>query len=304
MSNVIPQKSRPLSAWVGLCALVLMWGGAFSVMHITVAEIPPPWMAAGRLWVGCAFSTLCLIFSGQKLPTPRQAPGAWKSYATIGIFGTALPFLLFAWGAANAPSALMGISNGASPIFTTILAGIFIASEKPDARRWLGIALGFFGMVVLVGPQAIAALHGNTETILLFLGMLAGIGGAFCYASANIITKRAPEMAAIPAAVIFTLVGAITCTIIGAASAPFPEALHLKSIFGILALGIFPTGVASIMYVWIIRTHGAVFASLATYLTPIVAAIIGVTFLNDSIGINGMLALAFIISGVFIASRT
>jgi drug/metabolite transporter (DMT)-like permease len=297
------EKSRPLSAWAGLCALVLMWGGAFSVMHITVAEIPPTWMAAGRLWVGCAFSTLCLIFSQQRLPTPWQAPGAWKSYATIGMFGTALPFLLFAWGAAHAPSALMGISNGASPIFTAILAGLFITSEKLDTRRWIGIALGFMGMVVLVGPQALAALHGNTKTILLFLGMLAGIGGAFCYAGANIITKRAPELAAIPAAVIFTLVGAIACTLIGFTSEPFPQAMHLKSVLGILALGIFPTGIASIMYVWIIRTHGAVFASLATYLTPIVAAIIGVTFLQDSIGINGLLALCFIISGVFIASR-
>jgi drug/metabolite transporter (DMT)-like permease len=295
--------ARPLSAWIGLIALVAMWGSAFSISNVTVAEIAPFWLAAGRLWVGCAFSVLCLIFSRQKLPRPAQAPGAWQAYVTVGIFGTALPFLLFAWGAAQAPSALMGISNGASPIFTAVLAGIFISSEKMDARRWLGVMVGFIGIIVLVGPQGFNAAQGNPKTTLLFLGLLAGVGGAFCYATANIITKRAPAMAPIPAAVIFTFVGALTCTLIALVDqSPFPAAPSARALLGILALGIFPTGIASIMYVWIVRTHGAVFASLATYLTPIFATIVGVVFLGEKIGLNAAIALTLIIAGVVIAA--
>ncbi len=285
-----------------MCALVAMWGGAFSVSNVVVAEIAPPWLAAGRLWVGFSFSLICLILSRQTMPSPVRAPDAWRAYALVGIFGTALPFLLFAWGAAHAPSALMGISNGASPVFTAILAGFFITSERLDARRWLGVVCGFLGIVFLVGPQGLEVVQGNAKKALLFLGLLAGVGGAFCYATANIMTKRAPEMSAIPAAVIFTFVGAITCTLIALVTAPFPVPPSLKAMLGILALGIFPTGIASIMYVWIVRTHGAVFASLATYMTPIFATVVGVTVLGEHIGLNAVVALLLIIVGVVIAA--
>ncbi len=302
MTSTPVGPARPWTAWAGLFALVAMWGGAFSVMHVVVAEIAPPWLAAGRLWIGWAFATSCLLITRTPLPRPAAAPDAWRAYVLVGLFGTALPFALFAWGAAHAPSALMGISNGATPVFTAILAALLIPTERLTARRWIGVALGFLGIVVLVGPRARDALQGDTTTALLLLGLLAGVGGAFCYASANILTKRASPMSPIPAAVIFTFVGALACTAVALIQAPFPVHPSRQALLGILALGLFPTGFASILYVWIIRTHGAVFASLGTYLSPIFATLVGLVFLHEAIGLNGALALLLILAGVVVAA--
>jgi drug/metabolite transporter (DMT)-like permease len=289
--------------WFGLLALVVMWGSAFAVMNIAVREVPPVWMAAGRLWIGAAFVTLMLLIKRDPFPAPGAAPGAWIAYIIVGIFGTALPFLLFAWGAAHTQSALLGISNGASPIFTALLTAFFIPAEKLGHRAWLGVLLGFLGLVVLVGPQAWTALQGVSGQMMMFLGIMAGIAGAFCYSVANIITRRAPEMNASAAAVIFCITGALVCTGLGFATAAVPAALSPVAWACLVALGIFPTGFASIMYVWIIRTHGPVFASLATYLTPLWATAVGILFLGEKIGVNAFVALLLIIAGVAVASR-
>jgi drug/metabolite transporter (DMT)-like permease len=289
--------------WLGLLALVAMWGSAFAVMNIAVKEVPPFWMAAGRLWVGAIFVGSVLLVRREKLPSPASAPLAWRTYIVVGLFGTALPFILFAWGSAHTQSALLGISNGAVPVFTALLTALFVPAEIMTVRRWLGVALGFCGLVVLVGPEALRALNTLGASESSFMGIAAGVAGAFCYACANIVTKRAPPMSANAAAVIFCLTGALGCTLVAMWSAPLPESISLKAVLCILALGIFPTGFASILYVWIVRTHGPVFSSLATYITPLWATVIGVVFLDEHLGLNAFAALALIILGVFVASR-
>ncbi len=280
-----------------------MWGSAFAAMNIAVREIPPLWMATGRLWIGCAFVSIALLVRREDLPSPRAAPGVWRSYVMVGVFGTALPFMLFAWGATQTKSALLGISNGAVPIFTALLTAAFIPSEKVRGRAWIGIFLGFAGLVVLVGPQARAAFLGTKNEMLIFLGISAGITGAFCYAAANIVTRRAAALNPTAAAVIFTLTGAITCTLLALLTTAVPSSVSFRALACLVALGIFPTGFASIMYVWIIRTHGPVFASLATYLTPLWATAVGVLFLDERLGINAFAALLLILAGVAVASR-
>ncbi len=292
-----------VGAWAGLLALVAMWGSAFAITNIAAREIAPLWITAGRLWFGAAFVFLVLLLRGEALPSPTQSPGAWRSYTLIGLFGAALPFFLFAWGAAHAPSALLGITNGASPIFTGVLTAMFIPSEPMSPRRWLGIAMGFVGLLALLWPEATAALSGIAASQSSFLGLLAGVAAAFCYSSANIITKRAPEMSATAAAVVFCSTGALACTFVAFFAAPLPVGASGQAWASVVALGLFPTGIASILYVWIIRTHGPIFSSLATYISPLWAAAIGVLFLGEHLGVNAIVALLLIIGGVAVASR-
>lgn len=302
--TLILSKADSKLKWLGLAALVAMWGSAFAVMNIAVKEVPPFWMAAGRLWVGAIFVCIVLWLRREKLPSPAEAPLAWRTYMIVGLFGTALPFILFAWGAAHTQSALLGISNGAVPVFTALMTALFVPSEIMTAKRWLGVALGFCGLVVLVGPEAWRAVESAGETKYTVWAIAAGIAGAFCYAAANIVTKRAPPMNATAAAVIFCMTGAIGCTLVALLSTPLPGSISTRAIVCVLVLGIFPTGFASILYVWIVRTHGAVFASLGTYITPLWATAIGLVFLNEELGLNAFAALALIVAGVFVATRT
>jgi drug/metabolite transporter (DMT)-like permease len=295
--------STHAGAWTALMLLVMMWGSAFALNTIAARDISPFWITAGRLWIGAAFVYAVLRWRGETLPMPSTAPLAWRSYTIIGIFGAALPFFLYAWAASHAPSALLGITNGASPIITGLLVAWFVQGEVMTRAKWIGIGLGFAGLLALVGPEAWAALEGVAMSGPLLLGLMAGIAGAFCYASANIITRRAAEMSASAAATIFCLTGAFVCTGLALALEPLPRGANAAAYLSVLALGLFPSGVASIMYVWIIRTHGAVYASLATYIMPLWAAAIGVLFLDERLDLNAIMALLLIIGGVAVASR-
>ncbi len=290
--------------WLGLILLVAMWGSAFAAMNIAVREVPPFWLAAARLWIGAAFVSMVLVARRESLPTPAAAPAVWRAYVLVGVIGTALPFILFAWGAAHTKSALLGISNGASPIFTALFTVIFIPAERLTRQAWLGVLAGFAGLLCLVGPQAWAALRGLAGEMSLLLGMLAGIAGAFCYSAANIITRRAPALHATAAAVIFCTTGALAATLIAFVTTPLPGPVSPRALLMIAALGIFPSGLASILYVWIVRAHGPVFASLATYLTPLWATAMGVLLLRETLGLNAFAALVLILAGVAIASRS
>jgi drug/metabolite transporter (DMT)-like permease len=289
--------------WIVLAALVVMWGSAYAAMNIAVKEVPPLWVAALRLWVSAVFVFILMVLRGEAMPSPYAAPGAWRSYTWVGLIGTAVPFSLFAWGAGQAPSSLMGISNGASPVFTGILAALFVTSEVMSLRRWLGLGVGFIGLVVLVLPDALAALRGVEASANIVFGVLAGFAAAFGFATANIMTRQAPATSVYVATLIFSLTAALACTFAAIFSSPWPQNVSGVAWLNIALLGFFPTALAGLLYVWSVRTHGPVFVSLATYIVPLWATGLGVVALGETISLNAVAALGLIFAGVFVASR-
>lgn len=284
--------------WLVLAILVVVWGSAFAVVKYAVGHVDPLWVTTGRLQV--AALTLGLVLAATGARTPRLLPrpaAAWLWYVPVGIAGMGLPFLLYAWASTVLPSSVAAICNGATPMFTAAAAHWMVAGERLTARRTLGVAMGFAGLGFLVGPRALEDLAGADT-----LALLAAVAGAIGYALGNIGIKRAPVVPAQVGAFMFCAAGALVATPFALIAAPIPQEAPAAAIAGVVALGVAPTALASIGYVWLIKRRGPVFPAFATYLAPVWATGMGVLFLGERPGVWAYLALALILAAVGVAN--
>mgnify|MGYP001627364219 CR=1 FL=1 len=287
----------PLS-WAVLAALVMLWGSSFALLKIATLSIGPMWVATGRLWMAALILMLCWPFTRETFPPlsfKKDSPWVW--YSGSAAISMTLPFFCFAYAAPRLPSAVSAICNGATPIFAAILTVLFVKAEPLTRRKWAGIIMGFTGLVVLVGPSALTEF-GSASTI----AELAAITAALLYAIGAILLRQAPPMGPVSGALVLAAVAAILSTLAALVFEGFPKQPQLDSLMATAALGIGPTGLALIGYVWLLNRRGTVFTTFATYLAPLWATGLGLLLLGERPGINAFFALALILGGVLIAN--
>ncbi len=279
--------------WIVLAILVVTWGSAFAGLKIAVDGIHPFWVSAGRLWV--ASLTLWLLASARgeqapKLALDRASP--WIPYALVGLVGFAAPFFMFSTAARELPSAINAICNGASPVFTAMLAHLLLADERLDRRKALGVALGFVGLLALVAPR----MAGGVSVEAGFLGL--AICAAFLYAASNILMRKAPPQTSTIGALMMCLTGAVFAT--GGAlvmAGPPPPPPFWPAVVTVL-LGVASSGLGTVGWVWLLQRRGAVFTSMTVYLLPLWATLLGVGLMGERPGWSAFAALALILGGV------
>ena len=284
--------------WAVLVALVVVWGSAFAGLKIAVADWPPAAVASTRLTVAAAALLALLVLRRERLPPLRDGSSVWLTYGLLGVFGLGLPFLCFSWAATELPSAVLAICNGTSPVFTALFAHQFLAAERLNKRKSIGVSLGLIGFAALVFPDIAAAGGLGAGGVAEFVAL----AGAALYAVANVVTKRAPPLGAVPAAFIMCLFGALGTAVAAAAWTGAPGPLSFQAGTAIVLLGLVPTALGTIGYVWLIRRRGALFTSFTTYLSPVWAILIGVALLGERPGPAEYLALVLILAGVGVAN--
>jgi drug/metabolite transporter (DMT)-like permease len=175
-------------AWALLLTLVVLWGSAFALVHVALESFHPMAITAGRLAVGAAVLLAFAWLTGRALP--RRA-ATWRLVSAIAVLGNALPFFLISWGQQRIPSGLAGILMAVMPLAVLVLAHFLVPGERLTGRRLGGFLLGFAGVAVLTGPEALAALAGGPGGLVSRLAVLCG---ALCYAVSTILARRgAPE---------------------------------------------------------------------------------------------------------------
>ena len=292
-------RPKPLD-WLVLAGLVIAWGSAFGALKIAVQDISPVWNTVIRLWVASGTLAVVCLMNRAALPPLLPRPHvAWGYYAVIGTIGLAAPFYLFAFAAKGIPSAVNAICNGASPIFTTALAFAVLRDEPLGPRRVAGVLLGFAGLVVLVGPRLSEGV--GVEVLALTCALV----GALCYAVANVVTRKAPQVASSAGALMMCLLGALASTAVAVVYEPPMTAWPSPaSTAAVVSLGVFPTALAGIGYVFLVQRQGPVFMSMAIYLAPLWATALGVLLLGERPGWPAYAALALILGGVALATTT
>ncbi|MEM8986758.1 MAG: EamA family transporter [Pseudomonadota bacterium] len=288
--------------WALLLSIVIMGGSSFALIRLAIDAAPPVWVGAIRLWIAAGLLYVLMRASGRRLPPFfikdkdgdwRMEP-KWRSMSAVGVVGGALPFMLIPWAQQYIDSSLAGIYMAVMPLSTVGLAYIF-ADETISLRKAAGFCLGFVGILILMGPSALAqAGRGN------FLAEAAILCAANLYAIASIITRRAPEMSARSFAAGSILVGAVFATPPVIWVSP-PTDFSFSSGAAIVALGLFPSGLASISIISLVRSAGPGFMSLSNYLTPLWAVALGIIFFTESLSSNAVIALAVIFSGLLIS---
>jgi len=303
-----PAPARPaepsLRDWLLLGVLTLIGGASFAGIKLAVATALPGTVSAGRLWAAAIFLLVYAYATGRRLPAflQRQDGGngwtvstEWRFMMAGGVIGYAIPFTLFPFAQQTVSSMLAGIYMAFMPLVTIILARIF-ADEELTARKVTGFVLGTTGVIFLIGPAAIANIL-SADVIAQGAMILAVI----CYAIYAVLTRRAPEMQARSFAAGVMLSSAVAATPFALVSGQDWGAVSIVSWVSILFLGLFPSAIAAILIITLIRKAGAGFMALTNYATPVVAIIIGMSAFGEPLKPTFIAGLVAILIGLAIA---
>lgn len=277
--------------------LAALFGPSFLFIKIAVQDISPITLVSLR--VGIAGLLLLLILKLKGTPIPRDLK-LWRYCLILGFFINGLPFICFCYSLTLIPSSLSALINAMTPVLTVFLANTFLQDERLTWNRLLGVLLGFTGFAVLFLPALF-----QSEVEMSPAGILLSFLGATCYAIGAVYARRFSLKA--PPLVIPTLQLLTTCTYLLPLAFIFEMPLTafdapLTSWAAVFGLAIFGSMLAFIMYHRIVTKHGATAVSMATYLLPIFGAILGVTFLQETIGISFIFAALLIFSGIGVAN--
>ena len=277
-----------------LFLLAAIWAGTFTLIKVAVETMPPFTIAAGRVVLAMVILVVLVRIRRERWPATLRV---WGLFAVVGLVGNTLPFVLFSWGEIYVDSGLTAILMGSVPLFTMLLAHGFVADERLTVGRVAGILMGLVGLVLLVGVDAMGGAG------LDVLAQLAIVVAAFGYAVSNILARRLRgHSATMIAAGVLIMATLWTLPFSAALDAPWQLTPSADAVWAVAALGVIGTGLALILYFHLVTTVGATFASLTSYLIPVLGVAWGMVFLAEELTVRSALALALIVGGVAITN--
>ena len=281
-----------LADWVRIIILSFIWGGSFFFVEIMLEAMPPMTGVLGRLSVGL-IGLLCILkFIGQSL---RPLMDQWSSFALIGLINNAIPFSLISFGQTEITGSLASIINASTPIMTALVAHQLTTDERLSFRKSIGIALGFFGVLVLFAP---AALTGGPS----FLGMTAGLAATICYAFGSVYSKRLkgnPPMVNAAGQVLYATLWMFPVVML----CDKPWLLPIPGVaawLALLGIGLLSTTFAFFLYFRVLQTAGANNVVLVTFMVPLSASVLGILFLGEALSFRDIIAYIIIVSGLVV----
>lgn len=289
-------KTMDAQDWSLLVLLSVLWGGAFFFAGVAVKELPPLTVVLIRVSLA-ALSLLPLFwYFGHALP--RSLTG-WLPYFVMGLLNNVLPFGFIFAGQTQITVGLASIINAMTPLFTVAVMAVF-QEERLTVYRVIGVLLGVVGVAILRG---LTSPIGGAQT----LGIALCMAGALSYGFAALWGRRrlsgAPPLKSATCQLICsTLVMAVVVAIIDQPWMLGPPSR--TTILSLLALAVFGTALAYIVFFQILVRAGASNVMLVTLLIPVTALILGNVFLNEAIQLKEIIGAAVIAIGlVFIDGR-
>lgn len=285
--------------WLRIGVLGVIWGSSFMAVSIAIRDIGPLGVAAGRIVIGAVVLLIIVRIKGQSLPRISGPDGTkiWLAALGLGFFSMALPFFLLSWGQQYVASGFAGVTMAAVPLLVLPLAHFLVPGDQLTLPKGLGFAVGFSGVLVLIGLGAFERLGADLEP----LARLACFAAAAGYAFGSIITRLAPKVDPVVFATAATTLAAFMIVPTALIIEGVPENPGTNSIVAVIFLGLIPTAVANLLLVSVIRSAGPTFMSLVNYQVPVWSVIFGVLFLSEALPSNTIAALALILTGVAVS---
>ena len=292
-------QNKQLVNWLLLLFLGLIWGMAFMGVEMSLKGFQPISIATLRILIAAILLNIIGKIYGYKLPRPSEKNGKKILLHCFGmaLFSNVLPFSLLSWAQTQVSSSFAGIAMAIVPLVVLPLSHFFLINFQMTLIKTLGFIIGFFGIIILIGPETLIFKNDNT----FLIAQLGCIIASFCYAGGSIITRLTPEVSLISFTSCALLMASILMVPVALIIDGIPNFNNLYSILGVLYLGIFPTALATIILVAIIRRAGPPFLSLVNYQVPIWAVLIGFFILQENLPSRFLLALFIILLGLGIS---
>lgn len=273
-----------------LLSLAAIWGASFLFMRLAVPALGPAWLIEARVLLGALL--LWAVARTLRLRLDLHAQG--RHFLVLGLFNTALPFLLFAYAARTLPASLLSILNATGPIWGALIAALWQRSPLRP-RAMLGLLLGVAGVALLMGADPAALQPGAGWAIAATLGATCCYGLASNYARvASTPGPLANAHGSMWAAVLW-----LSPLL---AWAPMPEEPTTGVLGAVLALGLLCTGVAYLLYFRLVADIGAAPALTVGFLIPLFGVLWGWLFLNEPVGWHTLLGGVVVVLGTALAT--
>lgn len=267
----------------------VIWGASFLFIAEGLQAVAPMGVTVVRIALG--FAMLSLVPSARRpiLPADRVKTAA------LGVLWLAFPLSMFPFAERHVSSALAGMLNGATPLFTALVASL-LAREAPSSRVAVGLAVGLAGAILialpgLVGPDA---MRGQAPGVLMILAAL--VSYAFAYSLARPLQQRNGSLPVVWRALGCALV--LTLPLGGSAVA---HAHWTAASFGsLIALGVLGTGVAYAVLATAAGRLGATRASSNNFIIPVVSLLLGVLVRHEQVSAISIAGAAVCLLGAWL----
>jgi drug/metabolite transporter (DMT)-like permease len=269
-------RSMGLSEWSLLITLSILWGGSFFFVGIAVLALPPFTIVVLRVGLAAIALNVIVRAMGLSMPMDRRV---WAAFFSMGLLNNMIPFSLIVWAQTHIASGLASILNATTPLFTVIVAHLLTKDERMNGWRFTGVVVGFAGVVLIIGPEALQGLGADIAA------QTAILAAALSYACAGIFGRRFRAMR-IPALV--TATGQLTASTVMmiplaiVVDRPWMLPMPGLEIWGaVLGLVLLSTALAYILYFRVLATAGATNVLLVTFLIPVSAILLSTTILGE-----------------------
>ncbi len=277
--------------YILLLFIGVIWGGQFVLIDFSLASYTPEQLALLRTFYAAVFLIVfCLVAKRKRYKRDFKT---WSKVAAIGVLEVVIPFTLVMWGQQYVSGSMASILMGTIPFFTIILV-LLTRVERATAAKFMGMFIGFIGLLILFAPDLIA-----TGLSSALLPQLAIMLGALSFASALIIIRSLPNEDAFLLSRDAFIIGTIIMLGINLGNGSL-QGMHFSlypSIASII-LGVFCSGLVYVLYVSLIKRAGAGFCSLSNYLVPLFGSLLGVIIMGDHISINMVFACLLILLSI------
>ncbi|MFQ5772904.1 MAG: DMT family transporter [Kiloniellaceae bacterium] len=284
-------RSMATREWALLVALSILWGGSFFFAEVALEELRPFTVVFGRVGLAAVALISFVVLGGRRMPT---SPALWGGFLVMGALNNLIPFSLIVWGQVHIDSGLASILNATTPMFTVLLAHLVTQDEKVTPLRAAGVALGFAGVVVLIGPGALGGL-GTAG-----LAHLAVLAAAASYACAGLYGRRFRDLS--PAVAAAGMLCASTVLVLPLALVvDRPWTLHAPGLVvsaAVIGLALLSTALAYLIYFHVLAVAGATNLLLVTFLIPVSAILLGTAILDERPGRSAFAGMTLIFAGL------
>ena len=289
------QRQPTRTDYIVLFALGALWGSSFGAIKIALHGVTPLTVMSVRILL--AGAALLLLILVRKTPLPRGIQN-WIKIGWMALFGTLIPFFLVPWGQLQIDSSLAAILMAVNPLFALTLGHFFSEHESFTLRQLLAMLVGFSGILLVFGENAISSINGN------IWAQLAVIGAGFCYTISGVIVSSVRGASADSvSASIFICSSVIVFPLWMILEQPWSLHFETESLLALTYLGLVSTGMAFLMRYYIILRAGAVFLSYVAFIIPMFGILFGILFLGETISVNTMGAVVLILSGVYLGRK-
>ena len=283
---------------IAFCSLGIIWGSNFIYMKLSAELISPMQVVFYRVLFGFLPVFIYAYFTKALTLTDIKY---FKHFFVMSLLATIVYYFGFVKGSFLLLSGIAGALSGAIPLFSFVLAVLFLKEEKISKFAFLGVIIGFLGVLLISGVFSENILDSNIEGIVYMLVGSLSIGASFIYAKKYISPLNISAAALTTYQLGLALIILFFITDFTNINNIWND-VHV-SIGLVIGLGLLGTGLAYIIYYYIVENLGAIKASSVTYIPPLVALFIGALIVKEDINVIDYIATLFIFAGVFLINK-